>query len=370
MPPHIRVAPFEEHTDFAQRGKKWKLLRRTMMTASNTGKVHNRGHHDTGGSKKQLDESYTKPFDPNEFDKTISVVGRDCCDYGTNMEEGAVEAYERVVKHYYNVQYPDHIVVVKTTPVSFYIHDSGNIMASPDSEVDVTVSKLDGTTVLTTTGVLEVKCPCGTYFGKRDSRYIKSTKNPITYAMWPDLIPTITSSTDRKYGPGSLPTPRLHLGQRQQEKDLYRERSSLDRHFSIDGRYSQYFAQCLLNLFLSERDWCDFFVWADGTPNAKGKTHAFWYKPNRVTDPFPNIHMERIYRNDPLIVEQFNDLMNSIKLWTQSNSEGLSQNIEEFIQTVSQEGGGEPVVLPELSPAELEDLCPESEFHREETPER
>ena len=361
--PHIRVTAVGEDTDYAQKGKKWKLLRRCMMTASNAGKTHNKGHHDTPPNPTKLSESYMKPFDSLD---DVSDVVKDNMAYGNHMEKRAVKKYTDVVRHYYMVQYPNHNVEVTTTDVAFYIHAAGLFMASPDSEVDVTVTDRTGKEVLKTQGVLEVKCPVHTYFAKRDPRYIKDPKKPITYGMWEWLIPgPHLESTDRKYGGGSLPAPKMDLSKKQKETDLYRERHTVDRHFGIDGRYSQYFSQCLLNLFLSEREWCDFFVWADDTPDKKGRTHQFWYKPNREGDPFPSIHIERIYRDDPLIKEMYMDLLASIKLWTQSHSQALKANINEFLQEISK-GGEEELTLPELDPAEGEEHCPESEFLREE----
>ena len=195
----------------------------------------------------------------------------------------------------------------------------------------------------------------GSYFGSKSSRHPRDPKVPITYDMHPNLLPSgFDSERGRKYGPSLVP-PRLNIsGVFQQEADLYR--TADDNAFSINGAYSQYFAQCLLNLMLSDREFCDFFVWTSDTPSPTGCKHAFWYKFKRPDDPYPSVHLERIYRNDPAIVEQYTDLLNSITLWMQGHSPALNSNIDQFIAHLSREGQNK-VELPQLDPAEAEDLC-------------
>ena len=241
-------------------------------------------------------------------------------------------------------------------------------MSSPDAEVDVVVTSAeDGRTLISHAGVLKVKCPVGSFFRKKMSMHPRDPCNPITYTMHEHLLPTgAASEKSRKFGP-SLPPLRLNIsGVFQKESDLYR--TADDNAFSINGSYSQYFSQCLLNLMLSEREFCDFFVWTSDVPSPSGKRHTFWYKFQRPNDPYPSVHLERIYRNDPAIVEQYKDLLSSITLWTQAHAPVLNSNIDQFIAYLSREGQNQ-IELPQLDPAEAEDLCrylPEDILQEEE----
>ena len=358
MTSHIRVARVGKDTDFAQKGVKWHLLRRTMMTGSQCGKTHNKGGFDSPPQIKDLDIQYATTYNVEQsaIDPKLDPVAVNNMAYGNNMEKRATNEYLSVIEKYYELQYPGHHVDVVVTPVSFYIHKGGLCMASPDGEVDIVVtSSKDGSTLARHAGVLEVKCPVHTYFAKSSSKGIRDPKVPITYAMHAPLLPSGDAShLSRKFGP-SLPPPRLSISETfQHESDLYRTHA--DNAFSIDGAYSQYFSQCLLNLMLSDREFCDFFVWTSNTPSASGKSHTFWYKFQRPADPYPSVHLERIYRNDPAIVEQYMDLLSSITLWTQRRAPALNSNIDQFIAYLSREGGNQ-VELPHLDPAEAEDLC-------------
>ena len=76
-------------------------------------------------------------------------------------------------------------------------------------------------------------------------------KNPITYTNYPNLLPGL-SETCCKYSPESLPIPHLDLSKKQMKDELYHDNNTLNQHFLAMRAYSQYFCQCLLNLFLSE----------------------------------------------------------------------------------------------------------------------
>ena len=43
--------------------------------------------------------------------------------------------------------------------------------------------------------------------------------------------------------------------------------------FGPKGAFSQYYYQCIANLFLSGRDFIDFVVWTAGTPDEAGVSH-------------------------------------------------------------------------------------------------
>ena len=158
----------------------------------------------------------------------------------------------------------------------------------------------------------------------------------------------------------------MHLGKKQNKEDFMRDNNTTDQQFSSQGLYSQYFCQCLLNLFLSEREWCDFCVWTDGTKSAKGLVHTFWYKYGRNDDPFKSMHIERIYCSDPVVVSMYEDLMESIQGWTQEHERALSLNIASFLDLLTSSRQGLPLELPALSAEELQEVCPEEgEFPEE-----
>ena len=348
---HRRV-PKTDNSDFEQRGDMWKALRRTMLTGSQAGLIHNKGGHDTGNAAK-VKRFYTEPTKNEEYGEVLT----DMFAYGTNMEPRAIEDYKKAIRSWYEKQYPGQSVEVSTVDVNFYIHYAGLVMASPDGEVNVTITNPDGSQTIEE-GVLEVKTPCGKYFGVRNSYFIRDPKNPITYTNYPNLLPGL-SETRRKYGPGSLPRPRMHLGKKQNKEDFLRDNNTTDQQFSSQGLYSQYFCQCLLNLFLSEREWCDFCVWTDSTKSSKGLVHTFWYKHDQPEDTFKSIHIERIYRSDPAVVAMHEDLMESIRGWTQEHERALSLNIASFLEVLTSSRDGVALELPVLTEAELEEACPE-----------
>jgi len=223
----------------------WKALRRTMLTGSQAGLIHNKGVHDTG-NKEKVKRFYTEPATNEEYGDTLT----DMFAYGTNMEPRAVEAYKVAIHAWYQKQYPGQSVTVDTVDVNFYIHYAGLVMASPDGEVNVTITNPDGS-VEKEYGMLKVKTLCSKYFGVQNLYFVCDPKRPITYENFPNLLPGL-SETRRKYGPESLPRPRLDLSKKQTKEELYHDNNTFNLCFLAEGVYLQYFCQCLLNLFLSE----------------------------------------------------------------------------------------------------------------------
>ena len=301
---HHRV-PKTDNSDFEQCGEMWKALYCMMLTGSQAGLIHNKGVHDTR-NKEKVKRFYTEPAKNKEYGDTLT----DMFTYGTHMELCAVEAYKVAIHVWYQKQYPGQSVTVDTVDVNFYIHYTGLVMASPDSEVNVTITNPDGS-MEKEHGMLEVKTLCSKYFGVQNSYFVYDPKRPITYKNFPNLLPGL-SETHCKYGPESLPRPCLDLSKKQTKEELYHNNNTFDLYFLAEGVYSQYFCQCLLNLFLSEQEWCDFCVWTDATPSKKGLVHTFYYKHNCPDNKFKSIHIEHIYRNDPAVIAMFDNLMESV----------------------------------------------------------
>ena len=164
-----------------------------MMTGSQAGLIHNKGTHNTGNPTK-VNQFYTEPTKNEEYSDMLT----DMFTYGTNMEPHAIKAYKLTIHHWHEVQYPGQSVEVSTVDVNFYIHYAGLVMASPDGEVNITITNPDGSQTKEE-GVLEVKTPCGKYFGVHDSWFICDPKKPITYQNYSNLLPGL-SEPCCKYG--------------------------------------------------------------------------------------------------------------------------------------------------------------------------
>ena len=87
--------------------------------------------------------------------------------------------------------------------------------------------------------------------------------------------------------------------------------------------------------------------------------HTFWYKYDQPDDTFKSIHIEHIYRNDPAVVSMYEDLMVSIRGWTQEHERALSLNIASFLDLLTSSQQGLPLELPVLTEVELQEVCPE-----------
>ena len=361
MVKHIRVEATDEHPDWHQKGKLWKLIRKTMLTASTAGIIHNNSSKAKNTvSLKDLNTSYTD----ESYTPRLSAVAKKNMEYGNNMESRAIDDYKVLMKSHYEECYPGASVSVEVnTDVNMYIHQFGLVLASPDGEVTVTVTPPEGEPIVER-GVIEVKAPVGSTFVKeRDWRgYLLSPARPITYTINKFLLPDNTSK-NRKYGPPTFPEPRLQLGVKQTKEQLYRTQGS-DANFGPDGIYSQYYFQSILNMYLSGREFVDFIVWTDATKTTAGKQHTFFYKESRsATDRFPSVHVERLYASDPHNKAAYNTILSEIRSWTERYSQALEANIDHFLDEVAGEGE-EPPALPEIDSADELD-CEGDEFREE-----
>lgn len=325
---------------FSQRGDLWKALRRTMITGSVCGILVHRGQKDTV-TKADILKSYTD----KKWVKKVTDVSRLNMAYGTAMEDRAVQHYTTFLETKYLANYPGSSVSVSTEAVDFYLHSSGMLMSSPDSEVTVTIHLPDGGKRVER-GVVEVKTPTSSYFGKRST--IKDPTRPITYKNFRDLLPDKTL-TNRKYGPPHFPKPRFKVGVPQTDTSLYRDYASEDAKFGPYSEYSQYYFQVIAALFLSGREWADFAVWTDPTKDENGVSHSFYYKDE--TDPYPSLHVERVYASDPQVQRDYETLIDAVKSWTATMKETLKSNAEDFLLALT-EDGEDPITLPELTPEE------------------
>lgn len=322
---HVRVGNSSKDARFHQRSPLWKRVRRCMMTGSSAGVLVNRGCKDTV-TKKSLTATYT-----DGAVKEITGIGKLNCDYGTHMEETAIVDYTHVVAHHTRMSYPEYHVEVKVNDVSFYVESEAKLMASPDGEVDITLTPKDessGLTPLSFKGVLEVKCPAGSYFGKR--AWAK-TDRPISFRMFPDLLPGAQKTT-RKYGPPKFEAPLFSLREpiTFEETDkarFYRQSDTLG--FGAKGAYSQYYFQCVANLMLSGREFIDFFVWTDPV-TVNGKGHRFFYK--KQGEIFPSFHMERLYASDPQVQADYDILIKACEQWSYDYQRTLRANILAFLE--------------------------------------
>ena len=320
---HVRVANSSKDTRFHQRGRLWKRVRRCVMTGSSAGVLVHRGCKDTV-TKKTLTESYT-----TGETKEITGIGKLNCDYGTHMEARALQDYTHVVAHHTRMSYPDYNVDVRLNDVSFYVEKEARIMASPDGEVNIRLTPKDpasGLTELTFAGVVEVKCPAGSYFAKR--AWAK-TDRAITFRMFPELLPG-PQRTTRKYGPPKFQAPVFTLRHpvRFDEESKAPYYRGEDLEFGAKGAYSQYYFQCVANLYLSGREFIDFFVWTDPLTH-NGKGHRFFYKEQG--EIFPSFHLERLYASDPQVQKDYETLIKACETWSHDLRLTLRENIGAFL---------------------------------------
>ena len=122
--------------------------------------------------------------------------------------------------------------------VAMMIDDEGMIAASPDGIVTVTNQP---------PGVIEIKCPTGQYFWKRNARDPKFDINGI-------------DSTQMQ-----------HLYEDMGKTDIGRKYYEMDTQFRIGGKLENHYLQCLGNLHLSGAEWCDYIVYVPFKKWHKGK---------------------------------------------------------------------------------------------------
>jgi hypothetical protein len=330
---HVTVKPLDGSDDrFKQGTESWHRLRRTMVTGSRAGDLL----YGKPGTKAYDDAMAT--YTTSER-RAVDKFLQELFDYGSNFEDTAIAGYAEAIKHHYRVNYPDATSITVDTRLTkkdaletfFYIHEDGLIMASPDSEVEVVVNKADGT-VVSEYGVLETKCP-------RGARYPEfRCDKAVTYADSPDLLKR------GRYSKKSLPRPSLSLIKKQKKSNIRvrppRERrvggSDEPQEWGLQNtEFRTYYVQCVANLMLSGRDWIDFCAWTS-PDKVRNKTHTFWYKEN-TSDPAPNIHIERMYRDDPRVMEDWEDIQERCNKWNGKNFPTLERNIKEFVAYLREE---------------------------------
>ena len=331
---NFRIGNSSKNRKFHQKAELWHKVRKTMITGSSCGILMHRGSKDTT-TRAKIKQSYA-----SGKSEEITGIGKLNCDYGNFMEDTALKDYAKVVKYKTEIDYPGCTATVTLEDISFYVEASGVLMASPDSEVNIWVEYPEGQgEPFWIRGVVEVKCPAGSYFAKR--RWARTT-TPITYQSYPDLLPPPRKEGDkpssRKYGPPAFEKPRLSLTRSQVVQDFFQPSTlqqdsgtpvTTDKGFCANGVYSQYYFQCLANLILSDRDFIDFFVWTSPQKNVAQKTHRFWYKD--TDDPYPSMHLERLHVKDPLVQCDYERLINVCSTWIGDNYWFIRCNIEDFL---------------------------------------
>ena len=90
-------------------------------------------------------------------------------------------------------------------------------------------------------------------------------------------------------------------------------------------------------------------MWTDPTKDENGVSHSFYYKDE--TDPYPSLHVERVYASDPQVQRDYETLIDAVKSWTATMKETLKSNAEDFLLALT-EDGEDPITLPELTPEE------------------
>lgn len=334
---HVRI---QNSAEFAQGGLKWVAVRRTMVTGSNIGVLVHPTPGNTMNAKK-LHMQYSEKKSVEDI-RSEMVLGEDTFQakkifkYGSIHESDAVEEYRRIMKSLYQRTYPGRTVSeVEWESVDFYVHKEGILMASPDGEVTITLDK--GTEREEVhRGIIECKCPVGGYFmsfGSADPAI------PITYNKYPWLLtPSPNRKTPMKWGSEVLSKPKLDLRMSDQltnPASLYQTPNE-GHSFSMKGYFSQHYAQVVSNLFLSGRDFGDYIVWTDPTVDpTTGKTHRFWYK--HVWDPHPSIHVERVYRNDPQVLEDWQRIQEMARGFTSELRNHLQANVRTLLSSFGQE---------------------------------
>ena len=149
--------------------------------------------------------------------------------------------------------YPDkHVTVEISTEHNFYLHHEGVLMASPDGEVDITVAEKHETSIIDRKlqGVLEFKCPTSSFFNDSQDA---DPQSEVTYADYPLLL------TKLKWSRQYLKVPKFDLGNPSVADSFLYMKDKTDA-FGPRGAFSQYYYQCIANLFLSGCDFIDFVV--------------------------------------------------------------------------------------------------------------
>jgi hypothetical protein len=376
MPP-VTIRKTSADELYKQGSRHWNFIRKTMITGSKCGLLFQKwknapmrkliGEY-TDWRNKQVISRKDEDQEVEEFD--TNRIGKNAMAYGSYWEEkGAIPAYAEAVKHHYYALYPNSNVQVHTRKddptleVFFYIQEEGVLMASPDSEVVITVETDDGRTIVEK-GVLEVKCPVGGYAPKIGSGPGTSVEHPITYEKYSDLLKKGRYAEIRPNRPvPNFPAPRFSLTTPQKKEDAYiRSLTTWNRE---DSQWGEYYCQCVANLMLSDAEWIDFCVWTSGQltleadQKKRGDTwrqHHFWYKTRN--DPHPNVHIERMYKSDPKIQQDWNELLRRARKWTVDLKSILEDNIAIFIAFLRKEREDPDLSLESvLIPPEA---CPDS----------
>ena len=244
----------------------WRLARKTMMTGSQCGLLLHNGKHSYGNVGELTRRARLKPDEDDPEPEYTPPWLQNTMKYGQLHEDDARQEYLTAMKEYYKDRFPDkHVTVEINTECNFYMHREGVLMASPDGEVDITVAEKHDTSIIDRTlrGVLEFKCPTSSYFNKKRDAHPRAD---VTYAEYPDLLHSA------KWSRQHLRKPPFDIGNPTVADDELYMQDPKDP-FGPKGAFSQYYFQCISNLFLSGRDFIDFVVWTAGTPNEAGVSH-------------------------------------------------------------------------------------------------
>ena len=153
----------------------------------------------------------------------------------------------------------------------------------------------------------------------------------VTFNKFPNLLPSEGTPMSAKWSGPVFLKPKFSVTDfTTKDKDLYKMDPLSG--FGPKGEYSQYYFQCVSNLMLSGRDFIDFVVWTSGVPTKFGYQHLkhkFWYKKD--DEPVPNVHINRIFRDDLATQEAWRDLEEQCLVYTEHNSFYLLRNVQHLL---------------------------------------
>ena len=340
--------------DFAQGTENWKQMRSCFVTASYAAEVVRirKDRKIRYAQQKQAEWSLDgQTYLGDQFLEEPSYgaqIMRKSMEYGSVHEKRALENYTRALTETYQSAYQD--VRVATAEVAFYVNKECTLLASPDGEVSISYTRPDGVPGAEF-GLVEIKCPVGAFF--REHREARTDRD-ITFQKYPGLL-----LSDKN---ANIPAPKFSLRTLKDKESIRRKaRDTTGPHaFTIynESPYKKWYIQCLCNLYTAPNSplFIDLCIWtAPSAPYAQG-THTWWFKERdgAPKEPHPNLYVERFYRDDPLVLEDWSAVNRNIQAFYIEHSDMFYRNIMNCLRQWNAETQVSPdsAVEPPCDPSE------------------
>ena len=263
--------------------------------------------------------------------------------YGSAHEGTARENYVRALRSVYGTAHSDVRVAVEG--VSFYVNRECTTLASPDGEVTVRYTARGSGEEGREFGLVEIKCPVGDFF-RRNPEF--DPKREITWQQYGGLLSTGKNA--------NIPRPKFSLSALKQKESMRRTPADLSGPFAFtienESPYKGWYIQCLVNLFTcpGEPQWIDLCIW---TAPSMTNTHTWWFK-NELGEPFKNLYVERFYRDDPLVLDDWGIVNQNIQAFYVEHAAMFYKNIMNCLRQWNAETQVSPdsAVEPPCDPSE------------------